>query len=442
MVAPRPSDKTSKEGRGVAPRPAGRPSKKGRGEQRSTIVLAIVPARGGSKSIPRKNLRPFAGHPLLAYSIAAGQQAATVNRVVVSTDDAEISRVARTYGAEVPFLRPAELAQDDTTDLPVFQHVLRELEQREGFRPDIVVQLRPTSPVRPRDCVDRAVSLLRQHPEADSVRGVVPSGQNPYKMWRLTLDGGMTPLLPDVPEGYNLPRQALPATYWQTGHVDAIRASTIAAGSMSGTAIRPLVLDPIYTVDIDTPSDWLRAEWLVEQTGIDMVRPGPARRPLPAVVRLVVLDFDGVLTDDRVWIDGEGTESVAADRSDGMGLARLRSAGIEAIVISSEVNPVVAARCRKLGLAWEQGVADKAAALQAALSARGVPAEQAIYLGNDVNDLPCFPLVACAVAVADAAAPVVQAADLILSRPGGRGAVRELCEILIRRREGQDHHDA
>ena len=442
MVAPRPSDKTSKEGRGVAPRPSDKTSKEGRGVARTPIVLAVVPARGGSKSIPRKNLRRFAGHPLIAYSIAAGRQAAAVTRVLVSTDDEEIAQVALSYGAEVPFLRPAELAQDETTDLPVFQHVLRELEQREGYRPEIVVQLRPTSPVRPRDCVDRAVALLREHPEADSVRGVVPSAQNPFKMWRMTEGGAMQPLLPEIPEAYNLPRQALPATYWQTGHVDAIRASTIDRGSMSGAVIWPLLLDPIYTVDIDTPRDWLRAEWLVEQTGIDMVRPGAARRPLPETVRLVVPDFDGVLTDDRVWVDSDGTESVAADRSDGMGLARLKAAGIEAIVISSEVNPVVAARSRKLGLAWEQGVTDKAAALRAALSARGVAAEQAIYLGNDVNDLPCFPLVACGVAVADAAPEVLQAADLILSRSGGRGAVRELCEILLRRREAQDHHDA
>lgn len=403
----------------------------------SSAVLAVVPARGGSKSIPRKNVRPFAGYPLLAYSVAAGLQATSVTRVIVSTEDEEIAEVARRFGAEVPFLRPAELAEDDTADLPVFQHVLRELERREGYRPEIVVQLRPTSPVRPRDCVDQAVALLREHTEADSVRGVVPSGQNPYKMWRLTHGGAMRPLLSEIPEAYNLPRQALPATYWQTGHVDAIRVSTIAAGSMSGGVIWPLLLDPIYSVDIDTPRDWLRAEWLVEQTGIDMVRPGTARRPLPATVRLVVLDFDGVLTDDRVWVDAEGTESVAADRGDGMGLARLKAAGIEAIVISSEVNPVVGARCRKLGLAWEQGVTDKAAALRAALSSRGVRPEGAIYLGNDVNDLPCFPLVACAVAVADAAPEVLQAADLILSRPGGRGAVRELCDLLIRRKEAQ-----
>jgi N-acylneuraminate cytidylyltransferase len=227
--------------------------------------------------------------------------------------------------------------------------------ERRGYRPEIVVAT--TSPVRPRDCVDRAVALLREHPEADSVRGVVPSGQNPFKMWRMTEGGAMQPLLPEIPEAYNLPRQALPATYWQTGHVDAIRASTIDRGSMSGTVIWPLLLDPIYTVDIDTPRDWLRAEWLVEQTGIDMVRPGAARRPLPQTVRLVVLDFDGVLTDDRVWVDGEGTETVAADRSDGMDLpAEGRSRPS-----SSPARSTVVAALIKPGLPGA-GVTDKAAA--------------------------------------------------------------------------------
>src|SRR5512135_2255165 len=134
-----------------------------------TEVLAVVPARGGSKAIPRKNVRDFAGYPLLAYSIAAGLQARMVTRTIVSTDDDEIAAVAREYGAEVPFMRPAELAADDTTDLPVFQHALHWLETNESYRPDMVVQLRPTSPIRPRDCVESALQELVNHPDADSV---------------------------------------------------------------------------------------------------------------------------------------------------------------------------------------------------------------------------------------------------------------------------------
>lgn len=397
-----------------------------------TEVLAVVPARGGSKSIPHKNIRPLAGHPLIAYSIAAGLQARSVSRLVVSTDDEEIAAIARRYGAEVPFLRPAALAQDDTPDLPVFQHALAEL-AASGYRPDVVVQLRPTSPLRPPDCVDRAVGILLSHPEADSVRGVVPSGQNPYKMWRIGEDGRMRPLLSDgFVEPYNMPRQALPPTYWQTGHIDAIRASTILEkGSMSGEVILPLVLDPRYTIDIDNLRDWERAEWLLARGQLEVVWPGRARRPLPARVELVVLDFDGVLTDDRVWVDERGEESVAAHRGDGWGIARLREKGVEVVVLSTETNPVVAARCRKLGVEAIQGVEDKAQALRALLDRAGVPAERVVYLGNDVNDVGCFDLVGCALVVADAHPQAAARADMVLSRTGGHGAVRELCERVL-----------
>ncbi len=148
-------------------------------------VLAIIPARGGSKGIPRKNIRSFAGAPLIAWSIAAAQQSNTVTRVIVSTDDEEIAAVARQYGAETPFLRPAEFAQDQTTDLPVFEHALDWLAAHEQYQPNVVVQLRPTSPVRPVGLVDDAVQLLLSRAGADSVRGVVPAGQNPHKMWKI-----------------------------------------------------------------------------------------------------------------------------------------------------------------------------------------------------------------------------------------------------------------
>jgi len=397
-------------------------------------VLAIIPARGGSKSIPRKNIKPFAGHPLIAYSVAAGVKAQSVTRTIVSTDDEEIAAIARQYGAEVPFLRPAELAQDNTTDYPVFEHALRWLDEQEGFRPEIVIQLRPTSPIRPSDCVDNAVRILLDHPEADSVRGVVPSGQNPFKMWRVDEQGRMVPLLsvPGIPEPFNAPRQALPQTYWQTGHIDAIRVATIyAQASLSGKTILPLFIDPRYTVDIDTLRDWQRAEWLVAQGDLELVLPGPGKRPLPDKVEMVVFDFDGVMTDDRVWVNQDGTEMVAANRRDGMGIAMLRKAGIPAVVLSTETNPVVAARCRKLGLPLVQGVDDKAAALQALLAEQKIVPGKVVYLGNDVNDLPCFPMVGCAVATADAHPDVLARSDLVLSCRGGFGAVRELCERII-----------
>ncbi len=163
-----------------------------------------------------------------------------------------------------------------------------------------------------------------------------------------------------------------------------------------------------------------------------MVRPGPGKRPLPSQVALVVFDFDGVMTDDRVWVDQDGHESVAAHRGDGMGIALLRKAGIPAIVLSTEPNPVVAARCRKLGLPVQQDIQDKAEAVRKLLSERQVDPAQVIYLGNDINDLPCFPLVGCAVVVADAHPEAKVAADLVLEHNGGHGAVRELVDIITK----------
>ncbi len=236
-------------------------------------VLAIIPARGGSKSIPRKNIRSFAGHPLIAYSIAAGLAAETVTRVIVSTDDDEIGVISKRYGAEVPFLRPDEFSRDDTPDLPVFQHALNWLAERESYSPDIVVQLRPTSPFRRVWHIDQAVYRLIEQPTADAVRTVCIPFQNPFKMWRIDEDGYMQPLIQtEYTEPYNLPRQALPEIYWQTGYVDVTWSDTILSkNSMTGTRILPLVIDPNEWIDIDSPDDWRRAERLLESGEIGFV---------------------------------------------------------------------------------------------------------------------------------------------------------------------------
>jgi YrbI family 3-deoxy-D-manno-octulosonate 8-phosphate phosphatase len=403
-----------------------------------TEVLALIPARGGSKGIPRKNIRSFAGYPLIAYSIAAGLQAEMAGRVVVSTDDVEIAAVAREYGAQAPFLRPEALAADDTTDLPVFQHALKWLDEHEGYRPDVVVQLRPTSPIRPPHLVDRAVWKLMTHADADSVRGVVPAAQNPHKMWRLAGDEKpMTPLLhvEGLAEPHNAPRQGLPQIYWQTGHVDAIRIQTIMGkGSMSGDTIYPLLIDPRYTVDIDNLADWARYENVVYSASLDMVSPGRRRRPMPARIDLIVTDFDGVITDNRVWTDENGKESVVASRSDSMHIRELRERGIEVVILSSEPNPVVKARAGKMGdveAVHGIDIRGKGTAFRELMRRKNIEASHVAYIGNDLNDLPCFELAGWSVAVADAYPEVLRQADFVLKQPGGHGALRELCDLVL-----------
>ena len=139
-----------------------------------------------------------------------------------------------------------------------------------------------------------------------------------------------------------------------------------------------------------------------------------------------------MLTDNRVWVDADGGEWVAANRGDGWGIARLKESGVEVVVLSTESHPVVAARCRKLGIPVKQNLADKSSALNELIKEIGVNPAEVIFLGNDVNDVPCFPLVACALVVSDAHAQACSEADMVLQNPGGHGAVRELCDLVIR----------
>ncbi|WKZ36445.1 MAG: acylneuraminate cytidylyltransferase [Anaerolineales bacterium] len=402
-----------------------------------TEILALIPARGGSKGIPRKNIRSFAGYPLIAWSIAAAKQSELVTRIIVSTDDEAIAEVAREWGAEAPFLRPVELAQDKTTDLPVFEHALKWLEDVEGYRPEVVVQLRPTSPIRPTSMVDDAIRILLNHKDADCMRGVVPAGQNPFKMWRFHgEDKPLNPLLEveGIPEPYNAPRQVLPPVYWQTGHIDVIRTSTIAdKKSLTGDVIYPLVIDPKYTVDIDTLSDWAKYEAVI-YGGLEVVSPGNPHRLMPETIDMIICDFDGVVTDNLVLTDENGKEAVSASRSDSMHIKTLREKGVEVMILSSEPNPVVKARAEKMGVDAIHGIGmqDKGRVMREVLDQKKVNAENVIYVGNDLNDLPCFEIAGWSVAVADAYPEVIRAADFVLTKKGGHGAVRELCELVLK----------
>ncbi|MET0554027.1 MAG: acylneuraminate cytidylyltransferase [Vicinamibacteria bacterium] len=245
-------------------------------------VLAIVPARSGSKSAPHKNVASFRGRPLLAHSVEHGLRAGNVDRVLVSTDSPRYRELALDAGAEVPFLRPAELAQDLSTDLEVFTHALRWLDAHEGYRPDLVVHLRPTAPTRRVADVEAAVDLLASDPQADSVRSVVEAPQTPYKMWRAGADGALCPLIAGpLPESYNLPRQQLPLVYLQNASVDVVRARTIRErGSMTGHRVLPYVMQSLGDVD----------EW-PELARLDLTPPGDG----PPTGLTFAFDLDGVI---------------------------------------------------------------------------------------------------------------------------------------------------
>lgn len=225
------------------------------------IVLGIIPARGGSKSVAGKNLRDLGGRPLIEYTIVTARAATSLHRVIVSTDDPRIATVARAAGAEVPFMRPADIARDDTPDLPVFQHALAALWERERYRPDIVVHLRPTQPFRTAAEIDAVVGLMIET-GADCVKSVRPVSEHPFKMYRL-VDDRLAPYL-DTPErrrrGPDVPRQSLDPVYLSAGVVDAIRREVIEAGSTEGARVVPYVVDENRYVNLDSARDFALAE--------------------------------------------------------------------------------------------------------------------------------------------------------------------------------------
>lgn len=227
-------------------------------------VLAVIPARGGSKGIVRKNLALFHGEPLIVHSIRHALASSSIARTIVSTEDEEIARVAAEAGAEVPFLRPAELAEDHVLDHPVFAHVLDELQRREGYEPPIVVHLRPTTPHREVSWIDEAIARLRANSEADSLRSVSPPSQHPYRVFSVDDRGFLDPIMKhEHPEPYLLRRQDLPALYYYNCVIDVTRRRTIVElGSMTGSKILPFVMRPEDVIDIDSPSDLVVAEAL------------------------------------------------------------------------------------------------------------------------------------------------------------------------------------
>ena len=216
-------------------------------------VLALIPARGGSKGIPRKNLILIAGRPLIAYSIEQAQRSSQIIRTIVSTDDDEIAQEAQACGAEVPFVRPSQYAQDLSPDIDVFRHTLEWLYKYEGYRPDLLVHLRPTGPVRRVELIDQAIELISNNPEADSLRSVSWPIQSPYKMWRLNAQGHLEPLLrvEGLADSNSVPRQMLPEAFWQNGYVDIVRPRAILEhNSMTGRRVLPFIVnEPIYELD-------------------------------------------------------------------------------------------------------------------------------------------------------------------------------------------------
>lgn len=231
-------------------------------------VIAIIPARKGSKGLPGKNIMPLKGKPLIAYSIEKALEAKYIDDVYISTDCEKIAKIAKKYKGLVPILRPDEISQDNSTDKDFIRHWLDFLISSNNQIPELIVQLRPTSPIRNTKNIEKGIEMMLRNKSATSLRCLSIPSNNPFKMWEYKQkDSFIKPLLNNhkFKEAYDLPRQILPTIYWQNGYMDIIRVKNFfKTGSISGKNILGLLINE-KVVDIDTLEDFKEAERILNE---------------------------------------------------------------------------------------------------------------------------------------------------------------------------------
>lgn len=379
----------------------------------------VIPARSGSLGIKDKNVRSFCGVPLVVRAIHTAKKAHSVDRVIVTTDSESYASLCRDAGAEV-MTRPPELATCTASSESALLNVLEQLQLSGQELPKWLILQQCTSPfTRPED-IDALLGRV-QETRADSGFTAVKTHRF---LWRVQQDGAADGINHD--KYGRLRRQDREPEFMENGAVYVMKTEGFLRHKHRFFGKTVLQEVPEYEgFEIDSEADWVVAEAIFREMNCAI-----AASALPAKPKLVVFDFDGVFTDNRVLVDQDGKESVFCDRGDGMAIEWLKASGIRGLILSKERNPVVEARARKVGLPAAQAVDGKAEYLTNWCKAEGIDLSDVVYVGNDLNDLECFAIVGCAVAVSDAAQRVKDAADVVLTRSGGRGAIREVIESI------------
>ncbi len=382
-------------------------------------ILAIIPARGGSKEIPKKNLSLLAGEPLISYTIKQALETKSINRVVVSTDDFEIGKVSQEAGAEV-VLRPKDISHDTATSEDALMHVLDYLYEKEGYEPDLIVFLQATSPLRKGNDIQNAIDTLIRE-EADSLFSAYLIHDF---IWRVDKNKSVEPLNYDYSN--RLRRQECPEDLAENGSIYVFKTGVIRKNNNRlGGKIAIYRMDKLNSFQIDNKED---LELVRQITG------GICNNKDLSILKnicLLVLDFDGVMTDNRVLVGQNGKESVICHRGDGWGITQLKKHGVKVIVISTETNPVVSARCQKLDIECVQGCEDKKKALDEIIKKKSFKINQVAFVGNDNNDRQVMEYAGVAIAVSDSVSEIIKVADFVTTQKGGFGAVREVADWIL-----------
>lgn len=377
--------------------------------------LLVIPARGGSKGIPGKNLKQVGGYSLVERAVRTARAAQLVARVVVSTDDEAIAAIAKRAGAEV-IARPADIAGDEASSESAVLHVVETL-AAQGYSAPLLAIMQCTTPLTQPADVDAAIERLQSTGSDCCLTVTAFHGF----VWRP--DNGPSALPVNHNLRTRLRRQEREPEWLENGALYVMRTEGFLLNRhrFFGT-VTTSVMPAERSWEVDEPTDLVVVQALLA---------APSVAPLPEQIEALVLDFDGVLTDNRVLVLEDGSEGVFAHRGDGMGIDALRNR-LPVLVLSAERNPVVTARATKLGVECVQGEADKASALKSWMAARRINPSNVVFVGNDVNDLGCFALVGCAIAVADAHPDALRAANHVLHHRGGSGAIREIADLITR----------
>lgn len=378
-------------------------------------TIAIIPARGGSKGIPGKNLQLVGGVSLVARAILTANQSTLIDSVYVSTDDAEIAAEARRYGAKV-IERPLKFATDKASSESVLLHALKKV----GKDVETLVLLQCTSPFIDVDALDVAISKVQSN-DYDTVFSARESFDF---IWTANKHQEAKGLNHD--EHRRLRRQDRTPDLIETGAFYVMNAKKFKKIEHRFFGkIGAQLVNEFRAIEIDTSAQ-LRLAQLMAQIQ-------PASIPFdPRYIKAVIFDFDGIHTDDSVYVTEGGTESVRVLRKDGLGIAKLRNAARDILILSSEVNPVVSKRAEKLKVECRQGIQDKGEEVRKWLAEKKLNRDEVIYVGNDVNDIPAMQEVRWPIAVADAHADVLSHVCYVTQHKGGEGAVREVCDLLYR----------
>lgn len=379
-------------------------------------VLVIIPARGGSKGLPGKNLRTVGGVPLVVRAIRAALASTSVSRVVVSTDSEEISETAMKAGAEV-VMRPESISGDAASSESALVHCLEELKDREGYQPELTVFLQCTSPLLMAEDIEGTVRVLEEA-SADCAFAVAN-----FQQFIWSFDGAGEVKGVNHDERSRQRRQERKPEYVETGSVYAMKtASFLSAGYRFCGKLAMYEVPHNRSLEIEDEMDLQIAEGFASALG----RPEKFEQNPKAMI----MDFDGVFTDNRVLVLEDGREAVWCSRGDGLGLERLRKMGVKLLILSKEPNRVVMARANKLKIECLHGIDDKLPAMKEWLSNNDFRADEVIYVGNDLNDIECMRAAGIGIAPSDSVPEVIAIADMVLKFPGGSGALREVCDMF------------